>query len=153
MAESIIDFNLPNQNDEAVKGADLKGSYTVLYFYPKDNTPGCSTEAIEFSARKAEFEKLGATIYGCSADSVKKHQNFIAKKELTIDLISDEERVLIESLGVWQLKKMAGREYMGVVRTTLILSPENEILKRWDKVRVKGHVDEVYTTLSELVNN
>lgn len=152
MADTVIDFNLPDQNDESVKASDLKGAYTVLYFYPKDNTPGCSTEAQEFSARKAEFEKLGAKIYGCSADSVKKHQNFIAKKELTIDLISDEDRVLIESLGVWQLKKMAGREYMGIVRTTLILNEQNEVVKRWDKVRVKGHVDAVYDTLAEIVN-
>lgn len=152
MAETVIDFNLPIQNGEVVKGSDLKGSYTVLYFYPKDNTPGCSTEAQEFSVRKSDFEKLGAKIYGCSADSVKKHENFIAKKELSIDLISDEERVLIESLGVWQLKKMAGREYMGIVRTTLILNEENEVVKRWDKVRVKGHVDAVYEALSEIVN-
>ncbi len=144
MSNLLPDFNLPIQSDELVSPETFKGDYTILYFYPRDNTPGCSTEAQEFSAKKGEFEELGVKIYGASADTVKKHCNFIEKKSLTIDLISDPERALIEPLGVWQLKKMAGREYMGIVRTTLVLSPDNEIIKRWDKVRVKGHVEEVY---------
>ncbi len=153
MSNLLPDFNLQLQSDESISQETLKGEYTVLYFYPRDNTPGCSTEAQEFSAKKAEFEKLGVKIYGASADTVKKHCNFIEKKNLTIDLISDPEKELIEPLGVWQLKKMAGREYMGIVRTTLVLSPDNDIIKRWDKVRVKGHVEEVYEWIKTTLEN
>ncbi len=147
MSDLLGAFSLSNQNGETVTNADFLEKKSVLYFYPRDNTAGCSTEAMEFSALKSEFEALGVQIYGVSADSVKKHQNFIAKKELTISLLSDEEHTLLEQMGVWQLKKMAGKEYMGIVRTTLIIDPNGVVTKRWDKVKVKGHVDEVLAYL------
>ncbi len=153
MATFIPDFELKIQDETVINSENLKGKYTVLYFYPKDNTPGCSLEAQAFSAKKAEFEKIGAKIIGVSADSVKKHCSFIEKKDLTIDLISDPEKRLIKPLNIWQLKKLAGREYMGIVRTTLILSLENEIIKRWDSVKVKGHIEEVFDWLNNFIRN
>ena len=143
-------FSLPNQNDHQVSLSDYSGKYLVLYFYPRDNTPGCTTEAKEFSHLKNEFAALNCEIVGVSKDTIKKHQNFIAKQELTIDLLSDEENVLIEACGAWQLKKNYGKEYMGIVRSTFLINPEGDIVKEWTKVRVKGHVDEVFATLKEL---
>ncbi len=144
------DFCLPNQDDVEICLRDLAGKWVVLYFYPKDNTPGCSTEAIDFSAKKAEFEDLGAVILGVSADSTKKHRNFIEKKELSITLLSDEEHQVLEAYGVWQLKKNYGREYMGIVRSTFLIDPDGVLRAKWEKVRVKGHVEAVLEKLKEL---
>jgi peroxiredoxin Q/BCP len=144
-------FCLPNQDQEEVCLRDLQGSWIVLYFYPKDNTPGCTTEACEFTVAMPDFSGLGATILGVSPDSPKKHRNFIEKKELGITLLSDEEREVCTAYGVWQLKKNYGREYMGVVRTTYIIDPDGQIAAVWKKVRVKGHVEAVREKLAELV--
>ena len=131
----------------------MQGSWVVLYFYPKDNTPGCTTEALDFTAHLEEFQALGATVLGVSPDSVKKHQNFIAKKELKVTLLSDEEKEVCQAYGVWQLKKNYGREYMGVVRSTFLIDPDGIIRATWEKVRVKGHVEEVLNKLRELVQS
>jgi len=144
-------FCLPNQDEEEVCLRDLQGSWIVLYFYPKDNTPGCTTEACEFTAALPDFSGLGATILGISPDSPKKHRNFIEKKELGITLLSDEEKEACEAYGVWQLKKNYGREYMGVVRSTFIIDPDGKVAEIWEKVRVKGHVEAVKSRLKELV--
>ena len=144
-------FCLPNQDEEEVCLRDLQGSWIVLYFYPKDNTPGCTTEACEFTAALPDFSGLGATILGISPDSPKKHRNFIEKKELGITLLSDEEKEVCEAYGVWQLKKNYGREYMGVVRSTFIIDPDGKVAEIWEKVRVKGHVEAVKSRLKELV--
>jgi len=144
------EFCLPNQDNEEICLRDFRGSWVVLYFYPKDNTPGCTTEALDFTALKGEFEKLGATIFGASPDSVKKHCNFIAKKELDVTLISDEEKELAQKYGVWQLKKMYGREYMGIVRSTFLIDPDGKIAYIWSKVKVKNHAQEVLEKLKEL---
>ena len=149
VGSKIPSFEVVNQSGEVVKSEDLKGKWNIVYFYPKDNTAGCSTEAIEFTAKKSEFEKLGVKIYGVSGDSVKKHQNFIEKKELEIELLSDEGHKMLEDFGVWQLKKMAGREYMGIVRSTFLVNPELEVVKLWTKVRVKGHVEAVFGEVKE----
>ena len=149
--DKLSNFSLPNQDGETVTWDSYRGKYVVLYFYPKDNTPGCTTEAQGFTAKKDEFQALNCEIIGVSKDSVKKHKNFCEKKELSITLLSDEEGVLLEEAGVWQLKKMCGKEYMGIVRTTLLVDPEGNIVKRWDKVKVKNHVEEVYNALKELV--
>ena len=151
VGEKAPQFCLPNQDNEEVCLRDLAGSWVVLYFYPKDNTPGCTTEALDFSAHLEEFHSLGATVLGVSPDSVKKHQNFIAKKELKVTLLADEEKEVCQAYGVWQLKKNYGREYMGVVRSTFIIDPDGIIRAKWEKVRVKGHVEEVLSTLKELV--
>ena len=144
-------FSLPNQKEQTVSLSDFTGKYLIFYFYPRDNTPGCTIEAKEFSALKEEFASLNCSIVGVSKDTIKKHQNFIAKQELTIDLLSDEENSVIDAYGAWQLKKNYGKEYMGIVRSTFLISPTGEIVKEWTKVRVKGHVDEVFATLKELV--
>ena len=153
IGQKAPDFCLPNQDSEEICLRDLRGSWVVLYFYPKDNTPGCTTEALDFSAHLSEFEALGATVLGVSPDSVKKHQNFIAKKELKVTLLSDEDKEVLEKYGVWQLKKNYGREYMGVVRTTYLIDPDGNIAYVWPKVRVKGHVEAVREKLEELTGN
>ena len=145
-------FCLPNQDEEEVCLRDLQGSWIVLYFYPKDNTPGCTTEACEFTAAMPDFSGLGATILGVSPDSPKKHRNFIEKKALGITLLADEEKEACEAYGVWQLKKFMGREYMGVVRSTFIIDPDGHIAAVWEKVRVKGHVEAVREKLMEIKN-
>jgi len=150
VGDSVPDFCLPNQDEEEICFRDIKGRWIVLYFYPKDNTPGCTTEACDFTAALPDFENLDAIVLGVSPDSPKKHRNFIEKKELKITLLSDEEKELCKAFGVWQLKKNYGREYMGVVRSTFIISPEGKIAAMWDKVRVKGHVDEVKEKLKAL---
>jgi peroxiredoxin Q/BCP len=150
VGEKAPDFCLPNQDNEEVCLRDLAGSWVVLYFYPKDNTPGCTTEALDFTAHLSEFEALGATVLGVSPDSVKKHRNFIAKKELKVTLLADEEKEVCRAYGVWQLKKNYGREYMGVVRSTFLIDPDGVVRAKWEKVRVKGHVEEVLETLREL---
>ena len=144
------EFCLPNQDDVEMCLRDLKGKWIVLYFYPRDNTPGCTTEACDFTEAVADFSSLDAIILGVSADSTKKHRNFIEKKDLAITLLSDEDTSMMQEWGVWQLKKNYGKEYMGIVRTTFIINPEGEIVAKWDKVRVKGHVEAVKEKLEEL---
>ncbi len=144
------EFCAPNQDETEICLRDLSGKWIVLYFYPKDNTPGCTTEACEFTEALPDFEDLDAVILGVSPDSPKKHRNFIEKKDLKITLLADEDKTLCEAYGVWQLKKNYGREYMGVVRSTFIISPDGNIAAKWEKVRVKGHVEAVKETLKEL---
>ena len=150
VGDTVPDFCLPNQDEEEICLRDLKGKWIVLYFYPKDNTPGCSTEAQDFTAALKDFEKLNAIVLGVSPDSPKKHRNFIEKKDLKITLLSDEEKELCKTFGCWQLKKFMGKEYMGVVRSTYIIDPDGKIAAKWEKVKVKGHVEEVKKKLEEL---
>jgi len=147
------EFCLPNQDSEEICLRDFSGTWIVLYFYPKDNTPGCTTEALDFTALKSEFEKEGAAIFGVSPDSAKKHCNFIAKKELTVTLLSDEEKEVAKAYDVWQLKKLYGREYMGIIRSTFLIDPDGKIVYIWSKVKVKGHAKEVLDKLKELKAN
>lgn len=126
---------------------DYQGSYLVLYFYPKDSTPGCTTEALDFTAQKESFSGLNAEIIGVSRDSIKKHDNFIAKKELGIVLGADLDGKVTEDYGVWVEKSMYGKTYMGIQRATFLISPDGKIVEVWPKVRVKGHVDAVLETL------
>lgn len=144
------DFCLKNADEKDVCLNDFAGKWVVLYFYPKDNTPGCTTEAIEFTAKKAEFEKRNAVILGVSADSVKSHCNFRDKHNLGIELLSDPEKEVIRKYGVWQLKKQYGREYYGIVRSTFLIDPDGKIAAKWEKVKVKGHVEKVLEQLDQL---
>ena len=144
------DFCLPNQAGEEVCLEQFRGKWVVLYFYPKDNTSGCTREAQDFSSYRSEFEKFGAVILGVSPDSPKSHTNFIVKRDLKITLLSDQEHKVMEAYGVWQLKKMYGKEYMGVVRSTFLIDPEGKIAAVWRKVKVRGHVEEVLEKLREL---
>jgi peroxiredoxin Q/BCP len=118
---------------------DLRGKWIVLYFYPKDNTPGCTTEACDFSEAAPDFSTLNAVILGVSGDSTAKHRDFIDKKDLSITLLSDESTTMMQEYGVWALKKNYGKEYMGIVRSTLIINPEGIIKAIWKNVKVKEH--------------
>ena len=138
----------PDRGEICLK--DLKGKWVVLYFYPKDNTKGCTMEALEFTAAEDEFKEKNAVIIGVSPDSLKSHTNFRQKHDLSINLLSDTEKEVLEEYRVWQMKKMYGREYMGVVRSTYLIDPEGKIAHVWPKVRVKGHADNVMEKLSEL---
>lgn len=143
------DFTLETQDGEFNLSSCL-GKKVVLYFYPKDNTSGCSIEAMDFTREKKNFEKAGAVIAGVSADSVKSHCSFAEKKSLTIPLLSDTSHEVCEKYGVWQLKKRCGKESMGIVRTSFIIDEKGIIAKRYDKVSVKGHVDEVLSFVKNM---
>jgi peroxiredoxin Q/BCP len=137
------DFTLPQDGGDPVTLSDLRPAPVVLFFYPKDNTPGCTTEAIDFTAALPEFEKLGVKVFGVSKDSLASHAKFREKKELGVPLLSDADSDLCERLGVWQEKKMYGKTFWGIVRSTFLIDGEGNIAREWRKVKVKGHVDEV----------
>lgn len=137
------DFNLPGSGGTEISLSAHRGSIVVLFFYPKDDTSGCTAEAIDFTALKPEFDALDVVLIGMSPDSVKKHDKFIAKHELSVDLASDEEKAVLATYGVWVEKSMYGRKYMGVERTTLLIDREGNIARVWNKVKVPGHAAEV----------
>ena len=137
------DFTLQRDGGGVVKLSDLAGKPVVLYFYPADDTPGCTAEAIDFSALKAEFAKLGATVIGISPDSAKSHDKFKTKHGLGVDLAADENLETIQAYGVWAEKTMYGRKYMGVVRTTLLIGGDGRIARVWNNVKVRGHASQV----------
>ena len=152
IGESVPNFCLPNQDEEEICFRDIRGRWIVLYFYPKDNTPGCTTEACDFTVALPDFNGLDAIVLGVSPDSPKKHRSFIEKKALKITLLADEDKELCSLMGVWQLKKFMGKEYMGVVRSTFIINPEGKVAASWEKVRVKEHVLAVKEKLQSLQN-
>ena len=142
--DAFPDFEMETPDGGTITKDELAGRKAVIFFYPKDNTPGCTTEAKDFSALKPEFEKAGVRLLGVSKDSAKKHQNFIAKHDLTVELATDAEQGgLSDTLGVWGEKKNYGRTYMGMIRSTYLIGEDSRILRVWPKVRVKGHADEV----------
>ena len=143
------EFCLPNQSNEKVCLQDYKGKWVVLYFYPKDNTSGCTQEAIDFTEFIDEFEQLDSIVLGVSPDSVKSHQNFISKHDLKVVLLSDPDHSVLQQYGVWQKKTMYGREYMGVVRSTYLVDPDGVIRDVWEKVKVNGHADAVKCQLQD----
>ncbi|MBV1901904.1 MAG: thioredoxin-dependent thiol peroxidase [Kordiimonadaceae bacterium] len=137
------DFSLPGDGGSTLSLSDYKGQNIVLYFYPKDATPGCTTQAKDFTAAKAAFAKCNTVIIGVSKDSAAKHDKFIAKQELTIKLAADEDGTALEDYGVWVEKNNYGRKYMGIVRTTFLIDTQGAIQQVWNKVRVKNHVEAV----------
>ena len=137
-------------SDLTVNIPDTEGRNIVLYFYPKDSTPGCTTEGQDFRDHYAEFTACNTVVYGVSKDSLKSHENFKAKQGFPFELISDPEETLCNTFGVIQLKKLYGREYMGIVRSTFLIDPQGNIIKAWDKVKVKGHVEEVLEAVKAL---
>lgn len=143
-------FAAPNAQGQVISLADFAGQWLVLYFYPKDNTPGCTTEAIAFSESLPEFRALNAQIVGVSPDSEKSHGKFIDKHNLSIELICDPDHHIAEAYGVWGLKKFMGKEYMGIIRSTFLIDPSGNIAWMWDKVRVNGHAAQVLQRLREL---
>ncbi len=144
------DFTAPIQGDGELSLSSLKGQAVVLYFYPKDSTPGCTTEACDFRDAQPDFAKLNAKVIGVSKDSVKRHDNFIAKNTLNFDLVADLDGKICDAYGVWVLKKLYGREYMGIERATFLIDAEGVVQKIWRKVKVKNHVSEVKAALEAL---
>ena len=143
-------FSLKNQDGKTVKLADCKGRWLVLYFYPRDDTPGCTVEACDFSAGLAAFEGLDATVLGCSPDSPETHAKFIKKRGLTIGLLSDPDHTTLEKYGAWGEKSLYGKKSMGVLRSTVLIDPTGKIAFHWAKVKAAGHADAVRAKLAEL---
>ncbi len=150
VGDSAPDFSAPSSGGGSVSLAGLAGSSFVLYFYPKDMTPGCTTEACDFRDNLARLNAAGVTVYGASKDSLARHEKFIAKHDLTFPLLSDEDGSLCDAWGVWQEKKNYGRTYMGIVRSTFLVDASGTVRGAWSPVRVKGHVDKVIAALEEL---
>lgn len=150
MMKQAPDFTLNNQNGEAVSLSDFRGNNVVLYFYPKDMTPGCTTQACNFRDDYSAYEALDAVILGVSADDAARHTKFIAKHDLPFSLLADTEHKVCEQYGVWTLKKMFGKEYYGIERSTFLIDKEGNIVKEWRKVKVKDHNEEVKAALAEL---
>ncbi|MGY4690531.1 thioredoxin-dependent thiol peroxidase [Salibacterium sp. K-3] len=144
------DFSLPSSTGEEISLSDVKGKNVVLYFYPKDMTPGCTTEACDFRDHAEAFDEVDTRILGISPDSPESHRRFIEKHGLSFPLLADEEKEVAEAYGVWQLKKNFGKEYMGIVRSTFIIDKEGTIVKEWRNVKVDQHVQE---TLEYIKNN
>lgn len=150
VGDKIPAFDLPTSGDDTLSNKALKGKTVVMYFYPKDMTPGCTTEAQDFRDRIKDFQKAGVTVVGVSKDSVKRHDNFVAKQDLPFALVSDENGTLCEDFGVWVEKNMYGKKYMGIQRATFVIDGKGVIKHVWPKVKVKGHVDEVLEIVKQL---
>lgn len=150
IGETAPDFNLPCDGGETVSLSDFKGKKVVLYFYPKDDTPGCTKEAIGFTESVDDFAALDTVILGVSKDSVTKHEKFVGKYDLKIALLSDEEGDVCERYGTWVEKSMYGKTYMGIERATFLIDAEGKIAQIWRKVKVPGHVDAVREAVSAL---
>jgi peroxiredoxin Q/BCP len=143
-------FSLPAMSGGKVSLKDFAGSPVILYFYPKDNTPGCTTEACDFRDSFSRFTAAGAVVLGVSADSIASHLKFRDKHELPFELLSDESHAMMEKYGVWQEKKLYGRTFLGIVRTTVLIDASGIVRRIWPKVKVKGHVEEVLAELKSL---
>ncbi len=137
------DFSLPSSEGKEITLSELEGQTVVLYFYPKDDTPGCTQEACDFRDSSKKFQKQDVVILGVSADPLTAHDKFIKKYKLPFTLLSDESKVVIKKYGVWKEKSMYGKKYMGIERTTVVINPKGKIAKIFPKVKVTGHVDEV----------
>ena len=144
------DVKLPLPDGSSTSVADQAGKILVLYFYPKDDTPGCTTEAQNFSALADDFAGAGASIIGVSKDSAARHQKFIGKYDLKVQLASDDDGAICEAYGTWIEKKLYGREYMGIDRTTFLIGKDGKIAQIWRKVKVKGHAEEVLAAAKSL---
>jgi peroxiredoxin Q/BCP len=151
LGQKAPDFRAINQNGNSVSLSDCQSQWLVLYFYPKDDTPGCTVEAKDFTEYEPEFSALGAKILGVSPDTEKSHCRFRQKHNLSIQLLSDPEHQVCEAYGIWQLKKFMGKEFMGVVRSTFLIDPDGNLAFVWPKVKAKGHAQTVLTKLQELV--
>jgi len=147
VGDAVPKFVLESDSVGTVKASELKGKRYVLYFYPKDDTPGCTTEACSFRDNLPKFGDLGVPVYGVSADDVKKHGKFTQKFALNFPLLADPEHQLIEPMGVWVEKSMYGRKYMGIARATFIVGPTGKVEQVWEKVTPKGHAEEVLAWL------
>lgn len=143
ISQTAPDFTLPATGGDTVTLSALKGQPVVLFFYPRDDTPGCTKESVGFSESRAAFSEAGALVFGISKDSLVSHEKFAAKRALEIPLLSDEHGTTCEDYGVWTEKNMYGKTYMGIERTTFLIAADGTIAKIWNKVKVPGHVDAV----------
>jgi peroxiredoxin Q/BCP len=147
VGKPVPDFTLPASDDSTFALHEYKGKKVLLYFYPKDATPTCTNEACDFRDYNSQFSALDTVVVGISPDPLKTHVKFIAKHELPFLLLSDESHEVCEAFGVWVLKKLYGREYMGVERSTFLIDEEGKLIREWRKVKVKGHVEAVLETI------
>ncbi len=148
--DSMPNFSLPSTNGKEVSSGDFLGRNLVIYFYPKDSTPGCTIEARDFSDKIEQFQKFNTIVLGVSKDSIESHNNFISTQCITFDLISDSEAELCEKFGVWKEKSMFGKKYMGIERSTFLIDSKGIIKKIWYKVKIGGHVDQVLLEAKKL---
>jgi len=146
-------FCLPDQNGKTICLKNLLGNYVVLYFYPKDNTPGCTTEAIDFTKNKDAFAKLGAVIIGISSDDQKSHCSFIENHKLDIILLSDPDKRVIKEYGAWGEKSFMGKTFDGIIRSTFLIDRKGSIVFEWKKVKVAGHAQEILEKIKSLSDN
>ncbi|WP_226619342.1 thioredoxin-dependent thiol peroxidase [Cytobacillus firmus] len=149
IGKTAPDFELEASNGERVKLSDYRGKNVVLYFYPKDMTPGCTTQACDFRDQHQNFADVNAVVLGVSPDPLSRHEKFIEKHALPFLLLADEDHKVAEAYGVWKLKKNFGKEYMGIERSTFIIDQEGKLVKEWRKVKVKDHVEEALEYIKE----
>ena len=150
VGEKIPDFTIPATEDKTVTLSQLQGSNVVIYFYPKDSTPGCTTEGQNFRDNFKQFHKLNTLIFGVSRDSIRSHENFKKKQEFPFDLLSDSDESLCNIFDVIKLKKLCGREYMGIERSTFLIDKNGTLAQEWRKIKLKGHVDAVLEFVKQL---
>ena len=143
-------FILPSTSKEKYSLNDSLGKYVVIYFYPKDDTPGCTIETNDFNKLLSKFKKLNCEVYGISKDNLKSHDKFRDKYKIKFDLLADEELTVLKKYKVWRKKKFMGREFMGIIRSTFLIDKKGKIIKIWDDVKVKDHVKEVLETLKSI---
>lgn len=150
VGKKVKNFSRPATGDKTISLKDLAGKKVILYFYPKDNTPGCTTEGQDFRDAKAKFTRQNAVILGVSRDSIKKHENFKAKQNFNFDLLSDEDESLCKQFDVIKLKKLYGKEYLGIDRSTFLIDEKGVLQEEWRSVKVKEHVDTVLTACKNI---
>jgi len=146
-------FNLPSTNNNNYSLKDSLGNYVIIYFYPKDDTPGCTLETNDFNRLLPKFKKLNCEILGVSKDNLKSHDKFKHKYKIKFDLLADEELKVLKKYKVWGKKKFMGREFMGIIRSTYLIDKKGKIIKIWSNVKVKDHAKEVLETLQNIVKN
>ena len=144
-------FKIPSSNNKEFELKKNKNKFLIIYFYPRDNTPGCTNEAKDFSKLYKEFKKLNCEIVGISKDSVESHKKFISKYKIPFQLLSDEKIITLKKYGVWGEKSMYGKKFMGIKRTTALINPKGKIIKIWNNVKVKDHAKEVLNSLKESI--
>jgi peroxiredoxin Q/BCP len=149
--ELAPNFKIPSSNNQEFELKKNKNKFLIIYFYPRDNTPGCTNEAKDFSKLYKEFKKLNCEIVGISKDSIVSHKNFISKFKIPFQLLSDEKIVTLKKYGAWGEKSMYGKKFMGIKRTTVLISPKGKIIKIWNNVKVKEHAKEVLSCLKEAI--
>ena len=149
--ELAPNFKIPSSNNEEFELKKNKNKFLIIYFYPRDNTPGCTDEAKDFSKLYKEFKKLNCDIFGISKDNVDSHKKFISKFKIPFQLLSDEKIVALKKYGAWGEKSMYGKKFMGIKRTTVLINPKGKIIKIWNNVKVKDHAKEVLSCLKEAI--